>query len=339
MFRAKNTQARKPWELQPRSSTSIAGRQTGRLSMHQYAQRSRPIIHPVPSNQRSSSEQLFRPPTSLNYLFNADNREDESNDSDNTEEEVDDDDSDEEEEEEDSEDAQEDDIPEPVWAYHVYRTEIDPADPNPRPVYISSHLNRLRAEDKMRDQIASCYSNLKERMRMEFRATFEEGFTEQTVEFGSGRTVTVRVEREIHEEPVKRKKRVKLERIPTKIYTIIEQVRTTPVGDNTSKLPIRVETEGMKYTEMSECFIRRNDANAQANRLMLAHLTCHLDEAKRFDLGVTGDIDTQARLYLHELDAGERLYDKKHVLPAVEDGVKKEVFIRVVEHLVRGPRN
>ncbi|EZF34729.1 hypothetical protein H101_01737 [Trichophyton interdigitale H6] len=246
---------------------------------------------------------------------------------------------DDEEDDEDPEEAQEDDAPEPVWAYHIFRTEIGPENPGPTPVYISSHLSRLRAESKMRDQISACYSNLKERTRMEFRATFEEDFTEQAVEFASGRTVIVRVEREIHEEPVKRKKRIKLQRIPTKIYTIIEQIRATPVGDTTSEHPTQAGVQSTKYTEMSECFILRKDANAQASRLMLAHLTSHLDETERFNLDVTGDIDMQARLYLHELDEGERLYDEKHVLPEVEDGMRKEVSIRVLEHLVRGPRN
>ncbi|DAA75482.1 TPA_exp: Uncharacterized protein A8136_1556 [Trichophyton benhamiae CBS 112371] len=246
---------------------------------------------------------------------------------------------DDEEDDDDTEEAQEDDAPEPVWAYHVFRTEIDPANPDPTPVYISSHLSRLRAESKMRDQISASYGNLKERTRMEFRVTFEEDFTEQTIEFASGRMVIVRVEREIHEEPVKRKKRIKLERIPTKIYTIVEQIQTTPVGDTTSEHPAQAEVQSTKYTEMSECFILRKDANAQANRLMLAHLTSHLDEAERFNLDVTGDIDMQARLYLHELDEGERLYDKKHVLPEVQSGMRKEVSIRVLEHLVRGPRN
>ncbi|EGD87424.1 hypothetical protein H112_05968 [Trichophyton rubrum D6] len=244
-----------------------------------------------------------------------------------------------EEDDEDPDEAQEDDAPEPVWIYHVFRTEIDAANPNPTPVYISSHLSRLRAESKMRDQISTSYGNLKERTRMEFRVTFEEDFTEQVVEFASGRTVIVRVEREIHEEPVKRKKRIKLQLIPTKIYTIIEQISATPVGDTTSEHTAPAGAQSTKYTEMPECFILRKDANAQANRLMLAHLTGHLDEAERFNLDVTGDIDMQARLYLHELDEGERLYDKKHVLPEVEDGMRKEVSIRVLEHLVRGPRN
>ncbi|EGE08747.1 hypothetical protein TEQG_08815 [Trichophyton equinum CBS 127.97] len=596
MFRTKHIQASKPFGLQPRSSTSVAGRQTGRLSLQQYAQRSSQISRPSPSSQRSSDEQHFRPPANLNYLFNADSNESDSNGSTSSEEDKDDDDiggqdtnepaeivdltensqetvsapeiddlsstksthpfnqeptkveqlsqssqrstsssqarmsddeaeswlqirlaeeaakkkrtifaplpppssqqrpyppsptpiratdaawrsqslrrkpnlwrpqsflpvdrniekmefenlkakfdakipltitekrrlrgiqqnierreyswsvnkmaleknvvqkrddlavntsaeanvsememstsprdpdepkppssrrkrptshvakqhepiqeddqpgmevetTDDEEDDEDPEEAQEDDAPEPVWAYHIFRTEIGPENPDPTPVYISSHLSRLRAESKMRDQISACYSNLKERTRMEFRATFEEDFTEQAVEFASGRTVIVRVEREIHEEPVKRKKRIKLQRIPTKIYTIIEQTRATPVGDTTSEHPTQAGVQSTKYTEMSECFILRKDANAQASRLMLAHLTSHLDKTERFNLDVTGDIDMQARLYLHELDEGERLYDKKHVLPEVEDGMRKEVSIRVLEHLVRGPRN
>ncbi|KAK2839159.1 hypothetical protein FQN49_006415 [Arthroderma sp. PD_2] len=231
----------------------------------------------------------------------------------------------------DEDDVHEDAAPEAAWVYNVYRTDIDPTDPDPSPIYISSHMNKLRAEAVMRAQIKSFMGSLKELTRIEFHATFEQNYTEQALEFASGRATIVRVERELaHEQPVKGKKRTKLELIPTKLYTVVEQVTT--ITDNE-------DTESPKYTEMPECFVLRKDANAQANRLMLAHLIAHLGEGEKFNLDITGNIDTEARLYLHELEAGERLYDKIEIVPAAEDGMRREVYIRVLEHLVRGPRN
>ncbi|KAF3482750.1 uncharacterized protein GIQ15_02074 [Arthroderma uncinatum] len=136
------------------------------------------------------------------------------------------------EDEHEDDDVQGDAAPELVWVYNVYRTDIDPTDPDPTTVHISSHMNKLRAEDVMRDQIRSCYGSLKDRTRLEFHATIQEDSTEQSVEFATGRTVVVKVERELFQEPVKRKKRTRLEHIPTKIYTIVEQITTTVAAND-----------------------------------------------------------------------------------------------------------
>ena len=110
-------------------------------------------------------------------------------------------------------------------------------------------------------------------------------------------------------------------------------------------------TGGMKSHEVSgfgcspldvwrEGFIIRKHANFQASLRMIHYLTFAVPKKHKFDLEYTGPIDTEEKHYLHELEMGERLYNKTKVLPGVgPDGKTKQVTIKVVELPVMGPKN
>ncbi|KAK2733428.1 hypothetical protein FQN57_002124 [Myotisia sp. PD_48] len=237
--------------------------------------------------------------------------------------------------------------PEQFWQYNVYRTELGD-NTDPEPVFLSSHLSKRRAQTVMKEQIQASYGDLSARTRLEFHVTIEEDFEEQSLTLASGRTVILRIERELIERQTRKKnRRLKLQSLPTTIYTVTEQVTSfepepepqTGEEDDLFVGAAQEATSSTTYTEMKECFVLRRDANRQASQLMLAHLTAHLDGEEKFDLERTGNIDTEEEKYLVELEDGDRLYDKREVLAMDGEGQRKEVLIRVVEHLVRGPRN
>lgn len=96
-------------------------------------------------------------------------------------------------------------------------------------------------------------------------------------------------------------------------------------------VPVQVWREG---------FIVRKHANLQASLRMTHYLTLSIPKEHQFDLELTWSIDTEERHYLHELEAGERLYSRTKVLPGVgPDGKVKQATIKVVELPVMGPRN
>ena len=73
---------------------------------------------------------------------------------------------------------------------------------------------------------------------------------------------------------------------------------------------------------------------------MLEHLTAHLPDDQKFDLAITGGLDTDARHHLRELETGDRLYNRTMALPqAGRDKKKKDVTVSVMELLLQGPRN
>ncbi|WEW57097.1 hypothetical protein PRK78_002557 [Emydomyces testavorans] len=239
--------------------------------------------------------------------------------------------SDMEEESEDSEETEQ----QPVWRYHVYME--DTATTEVEPVLLSTYLSKSRAEARVSREIANAFvsGTLEDLTGVEMRCRFKDGdVCGQTLEFASGRAVQVQIERElIEEESLPKKVRKKLEYLPSKIFIVSEEfVPLEPSSPNDSYAPLPRHTHG------KEGFILRRHANEQANRLMMAHLTNHLPEDKKFDFSITGNMDTEARLYLHELEQGERLYDNTKVV-IDEHGRTVRVSIRVMEILVRGPRN
>lgn len=242
--------------------------------------------------------------------------------------------------------------PEQLWLYNVYRSDSGYSQAAGVTTFVSSHFSKSKAEDVMRQAIRSCYGSITERTRIEFRAIIEENFQEQVVELASGQCTAVRVERELVEEETPRKKRrKKLHSLPTRLYTVVERVlvltsesHSSPNGSLSDSAcsvlsgTTRERNDGCSYRQLPECFVLPSDANAAASKLMMSHLTAHLQDEEKFDLDITGGMDMDARQYLHELESGERLYDKEQTLPMGKDG-RTKVSIQVIEQLVRGPRN
>ena len=113
-------------------------------------------------------------------------------------------------------------------------------------------------------------------------------------------------------------------------------------GDDTSGMKGN-DAPGFANTPLQvwrEGFIVRKHANLQASLRMIHYLTFSIPKEDKFNLELTGAIDTDERHLLHELEVGERLYNRTRVLPGVgPDGKVKQVTVKVVELPVRGPRN
>lgn len=249
------------------------------------------------------------------------------------------------------------------WHYHVFRREIGKLDGQTDPVYLSSFYSKDRAEEVVREEIKAANGSIWDRTRMEVKTIFEDaGMHSQVLTFASGREVHVWIEREFIEDPPRTKRkafsRSKLNMLPDKFFVITEEVVDAAVEEGSapsaipnmaiyenhedrencekrthvvSNLPLQVWREG---------FMIRKHANAEASQRMLHHLTSIFPDENKFDLTFTGSIDTDARQYLHELDVGERLYDKTMISPGFgADGKVKQVTVKVIEIAIKGPKN
>lgn len=261
----------------------------------------------------------------------------------------------------DTEDEESDiEQPQCYWEYSVYRTDTGDVEGCTEPVFMSTYLNKARAEARVREEITNIHKNLADCTRLEVRTVFEDGgFQGQTLEFTSGQIVDLRIVKElIEDQPMvkkTRRSRKKLEFLPIKVYVIFESISEADVQEDESELlgrsspsPSCEETvDAMKpgirtITQpiWKECFVVKEHANRQAGRRMMAHQTAHLPDEQKFDVAITGGLDTDSRHHLRELEDGDRLYNRTMALPQVgADGKKREVTVRVMELLLRGPRN
>lgn len=242
--------------------------------------------------------------------------------------------SDESSEEEDEEEDEEIQY-EPFWKYDVYRREFGGHD-NCDPVLLGTYLNRRKAEGLVRGEISNIQASLNELCQFEFSCKFEQNsIRQQALTFSSGRSVEIFIEKDVAPEGTT-SKRPKKARLPTKHYLVIEETTDMEPGDDL------FETAKSKTTRIveKESYIFWQDANRRANKLFIARQTSQFEGDERFDIGITGSIDTEGRRYLHELEDGERLFDKTtEVLPVGNDGKKFKTRIWVQEQLLRGPRN
>ncbi|EFW17563.1 hypothetical protein D8B26_000263 [Coccidioides posadasii str. Silveira] len=226
------------------------------------------------------------------------------------------------------------------FRYHVYLTDNATGK---EPFFLRTYLNKAKAEARVRKEIANVYRSvaLEDRTGVELRSVIKDDMLHgQCLDFESGRSVQVQIEPELVEnEELPRKKRRKLEYLPNKVYIVVEHVgllnQLTPAhsaeeADGFPALP--------RQAYGKEGFALRKLANKQASREMMAYLTNHLSEAEKFDVSVTGRMDTEERRYLHELEQGERLYDRNRIV-VDRGGRALRVSVKVVEILVRCPRN
>jgi hypothetical protein len=175
---------------------------------------------------------------------------------------------------------------------------------------------------------------------MELRCIFEHNeLQRQSLEFASGRFTEVYIQKELVQGEPGREARIKLSGLPSKLYTVAEQVADMGQESGDNNLSDRKNQSSNSISVWHESYVLRKHANEQASRRLLGHLTAHLEGDQKFDPLLTGRIDTDARQYLHELEVGERLFQKTEYLPANNDGRRKRVTVWVVEQLVRGPRN
>ncbi|KAI1970921.1 hypothetical protein LOZ53_000359 [Ophidiomyces ophidiicola] len=226
------------------------------------------------------------------------------------------------------------------WHYHVY---IFDSSSSAGTTFISTFISKNRAEDCLRSEIAKIYTSckLEDRSGLEMKCNFGDGgIREQSLEFSSGRFVQVRIERELVKEAiVPKQRRRKLQYLPNKIYIVTEHISVVdPENMEGKNQEIEYYAQFPRQTHGKEGFILLKHANEQANREMMTYLTNHLTKAQKFDPSFTGTMDTEAKLYLHELEEGERSYDRKSIVTD-KNGYRLQVRIRVMEILVRGPRN
>ncbi|KAK2758335.1 hypothetical protein FQN54_004183 [Arachnomyces sp. PD_36] len=242
----------------------------------------------------------------------------------------------------DEEEDESDIEPEPLWQYDVYKRETDPLNDDAEPVYIGTYFDPRRAEEVVAKEIiaAQAKASLEESSGFEVRCRFEENqMREQILTFsGSGRCFEVWIEKEVvfDVDSVQRPK--KLASLPMRHYIVMEEI--TELGGDADDDLFGEESGPLatKRVVHKESYVLREDANEQASRLFIARQTAHLDENDKFDIEITGHIDTEGRRYLYELDYGERLFDKSEVLTGA-GGNKCRVRIWVQGQLMRGPRN
>lgn len=224
-------------------------------------------------------------------------------------------------------------VEEPFWQYDVYRGDI--ADPNGYcdPILIGTYFNRRRAE-VVRDEITNIQASLQESCEFEFSCKFElNGIQAQAFTFPSGRSVKVFIEKSVVPEGAGISKRPKKARLPTKHYLVMEETVEMNPEDELFEIGRSIET---KRSINKESYIFWQDANKRASKLFIAHQTAQFEGDERFDIGIIGSIDTDGRRYLHELEAGERLFDKTiDVLPRDKDGKRFRAHIWVQEQLLR----
>ncbi|EEP81471.1 predicted protein [Uncinocarpus reesii 1704] len=226
----------------------------------------------------------------------------------------------------------------PFWRYNVYLSDSVTGDDAS---LIATYLNKSRAEARVGAEISRAFtsSSLADWTGVEVRCVFQDGAVlGQTLEFDTGRKVQVQIDRElIKNEVLRRKQRKKLECLPSKLYVVSENV----VALDLPAVVAEGRMDGFafsRHTDGQEVFTIREDANEQASREMLEYMTNHLPPDQKFDLSVIGKLDTEARLYLHELEESEGLYDRTRV---VIDQKRRslQVSVKVKEMLVRGPIN
>lgn len=227
---------------------------------------------------------------------------------------------------------------ESFWKYHVYMTDTGESTD---PMLLTTYLSKAKAEARVNKEITGALSRskLEDRIYVEMRCVFSNGEVQgQSLEFPSGRIVQVQIDRELVDGPLPKNQRKKLEYFPTKLYIVTEDV--VPLATNPSSGPAdNCDIAQLpRRTQGREAFVLWKHANEQASREYLAYIVNHLPDEQKFDFKVTGNIDTEEKLHLHQLEEAERLYERKKVL-VNKVGQRFQVSVKVVEVLVRGPRN
>ncbi|OJD12364.1 hypothetical protein AJ78_07024 [Emergomyces pasteurianus Ep9510] len=249
----------------------------------------------------------------------------------------------EEEEEEEEESSEEEENEEEMgecgqgkhfWRYSVYQSTECDFQGEDKPKCLGTCLSRAKAEAQIRKQILRLQiaASIQERKRIECRVILEDnGLQAQVVSFASGRTVTVYLEKELVEAAeVTKVAQQNLSILPCRVYSVVEQV----IDPLNSDVPIGSPVWG-------ECFVLRQHANAQANRRLLSYVTAHSENDLTYTHVAGGTLEVDQRRYLQDLENGERLFDRRISLHSgsIGNAHKKQVVVRVVEQLLRGPRN
>ncbi|KKZ62850.1 hypothetical protein EMCG_02784 [[Emmonsia] crescens] len=249
----------------------------------------------------------------------------------------------EEEEEEPSEDDEDEETMEECgqgetfWSYSVYQSTEGDFQDEEEPKCLETYFSRAKAEAKIRKQILrlQAAASIQERKRIECRIILEDnGLHAQVICFASsGRTVTVYMEKEVVEAAeLSKTAQLNLSILPCRVYSVVEQVIDPLNADVPIGSPV-----------WSECFVLRQHANEQANRRLLSYLTSYAENDETYNHIAGGTLEVDQGRYLRDLEDGERLFDRKIYLPAGPGGntntQKKHVVVRVVEQLLRGPRN
>ncbi|KAK2799185.1 hypothetical protein FQN50_008574 [Emmonsiellopsis sp. PD_5] len=219
-----------------------------------------------------------------------------------------------------------------LWKYSVFRTTYGQSDEEEESECIGEWFNKAKAEASLRKEVVRIQrtASIQENSRIKLQTIIEDdGFQSQTIEFASGRSVVLRVDKQmVDADTLSMKARNNLSTLPYKVYSIMELI----IDHSDTGNPI-------KSTALKECFVQKSQAHEEARRCLLAHLTGEADDNQAYDILQDSTLETEMRQYLQELEDGERLFDKKVTVPAGGSGKEKCVIIRVVEQFLRGPRN